>query len=104
MAYNMKGFSGFGNSPVKQKTNNKTVTQLESMRDRWGEIQKKIKYRLRKSKVLHPPTQFEKMQDYNDARIVERKGWGDEKFYQKYKKKTEQRRPNIRKHWIEGNE
>ena len=41
--------------------------------------------------------------DYNDARIVEHKGWGDEKFYQKYKKKTEQRRPNIHKHWIEGN-
>jgi len=63
-----------------------------------------IKYRLKKSKLLHPPTEFEKMQDYNDARAVENKGWGDEKLYQKYKKKTERRRPNIHKHWIEGNE
>jgi len=63
-----------------------------------------IKYRLKKSKLLHPPTEFEKMQDYNDARAVKNKGWGDEKLYQKYKKKTERRRPNMTPHWIEGNE
>tara|TARA_Y100001951_G_scaffold82894_1_gene71597 strand:- start:134 stop:439 length:306 start_codon:yes stop_codon:yes gene_type:complete len=87
----MKGFSGFGNSsPLKQSRLLKKGKNLYET----------IKYRLKKSKLLHPPTEFEKMQDYNDARAVKNKGWGDEELYQKYKKKTERRRPNQPKQTI----
>ena len=94
---NVTPFKQMGSSPVKQYP-------VSRLLKRGKKALETIKYRLKKSKLFHPVTEEEKIMDYNDARIVEHKGWGDEKFYQKYKKKTEQRRPNIRKHWIEGNE
>ena len=99
---NVTPFKNMGSSPVKQNTREYTYP-ISRLLEKGKRTYETIKYRLKKSKLLHPPTEFEKMQDYNDARAVENKGWGDEKLYQKYKKKTEQRRPNIRKHWIEGN-
>ena len=86
-------------TPFKQMGSKEYKYPVSRLLEKGKRTYETIKYRLKKSKLLHPPTEFEKIQDYNDARVVEHKGWGDEKMYQKYKKKTERRRPNMPKRW-----
>ena len=118
MAYNMKGFSGFGNSsPVKQS---RLLEKGKKMYDI-------VRSRLRKSELLHPRTLQERMQDEVDTKMytsyLKEIGEGKETMessrgYQSYRRKLfkkkqgrwgpysgeRKRRPNQYKHWIEGNE
>ncbi len=95
MAYNMKGFSGFGNSsPLKQSRLLKKGKNLYET----------VKYRLRKSELFHPKTVFERMQDQTDTKMytsyLKEISEGKETMesssgYQSYRRKLYKEKPGI---------